>query len=92
MNRKEALLFWAWVILSGMWVATVFVVMAEPHAHAPFAAVPVSWIVTVALGPPVLLLGVGLAGVWLTRGHRRRGVAGGRRGRPGTGRGTRRRD
>jgi hypothetical protein len=39
MNRVEGLLFWAWVILSGMWLAAVLVVMGEPHARAPFAAV-----------------------------------------------------
>jgi hypothetical protein len=71
MNRIEGLLFWAWVILSGLWVTAVLVVMTEPHAHAPFAAVPVSWIVAIALGPPVLLLGFGLVGVWLMRGHDR---------------------
>jgi hypothetical protein len=69
MSRIEGLLFWAWVILSGMWVAAVFIVMSEPHPHAPFAAVPVSWIVAIALGPPALLLGFGLVGVWLTRGR-----------------------
>jgi hypothetical protein len=71
MNRIEALLFWAWVVLSGMWVAVVLVVMAEPHAHSPFAAVPVSWIVAIALGPPALLLGLVLVGAWLSRGRNR---------------------
>ena len=71
MNWIEALLFWAWVILSGVWVAAIFLVAAEPHPHAPFSAVPLSWIVAVALGPPALFLGVGLVGVWMTRGYRR---------------------
>jgi hypothetical protein len=71
MNWIERLLFWAWVILSGMWVAAVVLVTAEPHPHAPFSAVPVSWIVAVAVGPPALLLGFGRVGAWLIRGYRR---------------------
>jgi hypothetical protein len=67
LNLVEVLLFSAWVILSGMWVAAVLLVTAEPHPHAPFSAMPVSWIVAVAVGPPALLLGFGLVGLWLTR-------------------------
>jgi hypothetical protein len=67
MNRIQGLLFAAWVILSGMWVAGVLVVMAEQHPHAPLAGMPVSWIVAIAAGPPALLLGFGLTGMWLTR-------------------------
>jgi hypothetical protein len=61
MNRIEGLLFWAWIVLSGIWVEAVLVVIAERHAHSPFAAVPHSWIVVVALGPAALFLGLGLA-------------------------------
>ncbi|HZA01166.1 MAG TPA: hypothetical protein VE665_02690 [Hyphomicrobiaceae bacterium] len=71
MNRFEGLLFWAWVILSGGWVAAVLILMVESHARAPFAAVPLSWIVAVALGAPALCLGLALVGVWITRGYRR---------------------
>jgi hypothetical protein len=67
MNRIQGILFAAWVILSGMWVAGVLVVMAEQHPHAPWAGMPVSWIVAIAAGPPALLLGFGLVGRWLTR-------------------------
>jgi hypothetical protein len=67
MDLIEGLLFSAWVILSGMWVATVLVVMAEPHPYALWAGVPVSWIIAIAAGPPALLLGFGLVGLWLTR-------------------------
>jgi hypothetical protein len=72
MSLMKGLLFWAWVILSGLWVAAVWLVTAEPHPHAPFSAVPLSWIVAAALGPPALLLGVGLAGARMTRAYRRR--------------------
>jgi hypothetical protein len=75
MKRIQGLLFWAWMILSGMWVAALLVVMAEPHPHAPWAAVPVSWILAIAFGPPALLLGFGLVGVWLTRRRDHRGGA-----------------
>jgi hypothetical protein len=67
MNRIQGFLFAAWVILSGMWVAAVLVVMAEQHPHAPWAGVPVPWIVAIAVVPPALLLGFGLVGLWLTR-------------------------
>jgi hypothetical protein len=67
LNRIEGLLFSAWVILSGLWVAAVLVVMDEPHPHTPWAGVPMSWIIAIAAGPPALLLGFGLVGVWLTR-------------------------
>jgi predicted dithiol-disulfide oxidoreductase (DUF899 family) len=42
MKRIEALLFWAWGVLSGIWVTTVLLFMDVLHAHAPFAAVPAS--------------------------------------------------
>jgi hypothetical protein len=71
MSLMKGLLLWAWVILSGLWVAAVWLVTAEPHPHAPFAAVPLSWIVAAALAPPALLLGVGLVGARMTRGYRR---------------------
>jgi hypothetical protein len=71
MKRIEALLFWAWVVLSGIWVTTVLLFMDVPHAHAPFAAVPASSVATIAVGPPALLLGLGLVGMWFGRGYLR---------------------
>jgi hypothetical protein len=67
MDLIEGLLFSAWVFLSGMWVAAVLVFMAEPQPYAPWVAVPASWVIAIASGPPVLLLGFGLVGLWLTR-------------------------
>jgi hypothetical protein len=66
LNLVEVLLFSAWVILSGMWVAAVLVVMAEPTP-----SVPVSWIIAIVAGSPALLLGLGLVGLWLTTSARR---------------------
>jgi hypothetical protein len=66
----------AWVILSGIWVAAVtgsyifLVVWDEPHAHAPFAAVPVCWIGAIACVPPALLLAFWLVSVWIARRFR----------------------
>jgi hypothetical protein len=72
MSRMKGLLFWTWVILSGLWVAFVWLVTAEPHPHAPFSGVPLSWIVAAALAPPALLLGAGLLGARMIRAYRRR--------------------
>lgn len=70
MSRITGLLFWAWATLSAIWVAAVLILMVESHARAPFTAVPLSWIVAVALGAPALCLGLALVGVCIKRGYR----------------------
>ncbi|HZA02165.1 MAG TPA: hypothetical protein VE665_07780 [Hyphomicrobiaceae bacterium] len=64
-------LFWTWVMLTWVWVAAIVLIMAQPHPHAPFAAIPVSWIAALGLGPPALLFGLGLVGLWIASGLRR---------------------
>jgi hypothetical protein len=71
MKRTEEILFWAWATVSWMWAASVVFALAEPLANVPPAAVPLFWLVVVALGPPALALGLGLVGVWIIRGHHR---------------------